>query len=359
MLYIISRFFAWSSGVLIEDVCMKFRITQAIFLQLMLILSGCAEGKKQMVVPASTIPVDYQAQKAEMLRILAEDFPELKPNELEVIDSIPRMFFVKSEARHRAYLIKTATQNSGSSKQNIHTYYALPIGSGQSTLRLSDIAFLLTALKVRPTDHIFEVGTGTGYLTTILGRISGQVYSMDIIEQLVESAWQNMDRMNLSKEQVRICRGNGLLLRNELSPDATPAEIEAAAKSDLFSVADDMRTRMDAAILTENRAVESQVADEIASERLLLQRKACIHDGRNGMVGYAPYNILLITTPVKGEIPRDLLHLMARENARVAAPVTDVNGNTDWIVYNYHYVDNSLEEIARQPVSANVVRPAK
>ena len=149
------------------------------------------------------------------------------------------------------------------------------------------------------------------------------------------------------------------MLRDELAPDATPAAIAAAQKTDLFAVADAMRTRMDAAILTENHAQAQQVADEIAQERTALQRKACIHDGRNGMVGYAPYDILLITTPVKGEIPKDLLHLLARENARAAAPITDDNGNTDWIVYHYNYAENSLEEIGRQPVSANVVRPAK
>lgn len=339
---------------------MKFRVTKFIFLLLTAgFAAGCAETKKQMIIQDSTIPMNYKEQKAELKRILAKDFPDLKPHELDVIDEIPRMFFVTAEARHRAYSIKCKTQNSGNIIQNIHTYYALPIGSGQSTLRLSDIAFLLSKLNVRPTDHIFEVGTGTGYLTAILGRISAQVYSMDIIEQLVESAWQNMERLNFTKKQVRICCGNGLKLRNETPPNANHAELEAAEKENLFAAAENMKTRLDMALLNEDQDLAQQVADDIAAERAVLQRKACLHDGRNGMVGYAPFDILLITTPVKGEIPKDLLYLLARENARAAAPITDDNGNTDWIVYNYHYEDNSLEEIGRQPLSANVIRPSE
>jgi protein-L-isoaspartate(D-aspartate) O-methyltransferase len=43
-------------------------------------------------------------------------------------------------------------------------------------------------LVLNPADRILEVGTGSGYMTALLARLGGQVYSVDIIPEFTQSA---------------------------------------------------------------------------------------------------------------------------------------------------------------------------
>lgn len=155
--------------------------------------TGCAEEKKQIVVPVagSAQHYDYYGKKAEMLEWLRTSYPKLSPNALDAFDSIARMFFVTDVARHRSFDDK-----------------ALPIGSGQSTLKLSDIAFLITELDLQPTDNVLEVGTGTGYFAAILSRLVDTVNTVEVLEYLYEIARQRMDGLQITNVKLR--NGDGL-----------------------------------------------------------------------------------------------------------------------------------------------------
>ena len=165
---------------------MKRLFTSIIIILLLPVLWGCSHGPKQIVFPVAGRFQDDQQQKAEMIERMRSDFPELQPHELEAIDSIPRTFFVTSAAHHRSYDDKS-----------------LPIGSGQSTIKLSDLAFLLIQLKIQPTDRILEVGTGTGYLAAVLSRLAGEVYSVEIIEYLYEIAVSRLELMNIGNVHLK------------------------------------------------------------------------------------------------------------------------------------------------------------
>ena len=160
-------------------------------LLIVVLVGGCVQEREQIVVPVAGPLADREQQQKALRANLAQTFPKLKESELNAIDSISRGFFVTNVARHRAYMD-----------------YALPIGSEQSTLKMSDIGFILSEIGIKPTDRILEVGTGTGYFTAILSRLGAQVYSVEIIEYLSEVAQQNIKRFQM--ENVRIRNADGL-----------------------------------------------------------------------------------------------------------------------------------------------------
>ena len=156
-------------------------------------LIACAEEKKQMVVPVEGFggtSSNYAEKKAEMLHNLQVQFPKLKPNAVEALDSIPRMFFINDLVRHRAY-----------------EDMALPIGSNQATLKPSEVGFLLSELDLKPTDTVLEIGTGTGYLTVVMSRLALQIYSIEIIEYLSEIARGWIERLQITNVKLRNANG--------------------------------------------------------------------------------------------------------------------------------------------------------
>lgn len=90
---------------------------------------------------------------------------------LEVMSQIPRENFVPTAYRQVAF---TDTE--------------IPLGHGEVTLSPKIEAHLLQALKIRPQDHILEIGTGCGYLTACLAKLSTHVVSHDIHEDFIRQA---------------------------------------------------------------------------------------------------------------------------------------------------------------------------
>ena len=161
----------------------------AIFLAVLLF--GCAKEKEQIVVPAVGASRMSAEQRSQAIHALQAEFPKLKPNAAAAIESISRAFFVTQAARHRAYEDK-----------------ALPIGSEQSTLKLSDIAWLLAEIDIQPHAQVLEIGTGTGYFAAVMSRLASKVYSVEIIEYLSEVSRSTLARFQI--ENVKIRNSDGL-----------------------------------------------------------------------------------------------------------------------------------------------------
>ncbi len=172
---------------------MEKRVFWIIFLGLFSILNvACTKAPEQIVVPVSGKQMqDLRDSREARLAELKREFPDLPQTTLDAFDSVPRMLFVADLARHRAYEDQM-----------------LPIGSEQATLKLSDIAWLVSQLKISPSDTVLEIGTGTGYMTAILARTAKFVYSIEINEYLGENARLSLERLNVSN--VKLKNGNGL-----------------------------------------------------------------------------------------------------------------------------------------------------
>lgn len=68
----------------------------------------------------------------------------------------------------------------------------IPLGHGCSMWAPKIEARALQALEIKLTDHVLEVGSGSGYLTALLARIAAAVTSVEIVPELHTSAGKNL-----------------------------------------------------------------------------------------------------------------------------------------------------------------------
>ena len=65
---------------------------------------------------------------------------------------------------------------------------ALPIGYEQ-TISQPSLVLEMTCLLAPERDHrVLEIGTGSGYQTALLAEFAGEVYTVERIPELLESA---------------------------------------------------------------------------------------------------------------------------------------------------------------------------
>ena len=94
----------------------------------------------------------------------------------------------------------------------------IPLASGQSMLPAKVQGRILQALTISPEDVALEIGAGSGYLTTCLGRLASRVRSFEIFPDLAEHA-----RVNVLAEAVNnvsIEAADGMRLDEQLAYDA-------------------------------------------------------------------------------------------------------------------------------------------
>ncbi|SEP90426.1 protein-L-isoaspartate O-methyltransferase family protein [Nitrosomonas ureae] len=86
----------------------------------------------------------------------------------------------------------------------------IPLGFGQVMLTPKMEARILQELHIRKTDKIFEVGSGSGYMTALLADKGAHVYSVEIIPELKTMAEKNLKAhgiTNVTLEQGDAARG--------------------------------------------------------------------------------------------------------------------------------------------------------
>ena len=79
----------------------------------------------------------------------------------------------------------------------------ISIGLGQTISQPYIVAFMTEALKVRPTDKVLEIGTGSGYQAAILGELAREVYTIEIVPQLAERATSVLKAIGYTNVHVR------------------------------------------------------------------------------------------------------------------------------------------------------------
>jgi len=112
---------------------------------------------------------------------------------LSLIADVPREEFVPAPYSNLAF-----------------TDMSIPIGYAEVMMPPRVEARLLQALDIQPTDSVLEVGTGTGYLTTLLAKLARHVYSVDIHEEFVATAQGKLasdGTVNVTIEQGDGARG--------------------------------------------------------------------------------------------------------------------------------------------------------
>jgi protein-L-isoaspartate(D-aspartate) O-methyltransferase len=93
---------------------------------------------------------------------------------------------------------------------------SIPIGEGQTITPPYDVAFMTEVLDPKPTDIVYEVGTGSGYQSAILSRLVKEVYSVEIHKSLSERATKVHKEVGYKNIHTRV--GDGY----EGWPEAAP-----------------------------------------------------------------------------------------------------------------------------------------
>ena len=96
-------------------------------------------------------------------------------NILNSIRNIPRELFIDQSLFEKAY-------------ENI----PLPINCGQTISQPYVVAYMISCLKLKKTDSILEVGTGTGYQTALLSHLCKKVYTIELFSELLNQAKKNI-----------------------------------------------------------------------------------------------------------------------------------------------------------------------
>jgi protein-L-isoaspartate(D-aspartate) O-methyltransferase len=145
-------------------------------------------------------PVEHEFRGAR--RRLVETLQDGGINDLAVLrafDQTPRHLFVPTGVRHRAY------EDS-----------PLPIGNGQTISQPSVHARYLQELKLTGNEKVLEIGTGTGYQTTLLAHLAAQVFSIERVAPLLDRAREILSQVGV--RNVSLLLGDGTIGWREYAP---------------------------------------------------------------------------------------------------------------------------------------------
>jgi protein-L-isoaspartate(D-aspartate) O-methyltransferase len=98
---------------------------------------------------------------------------------LQAIAAVPRDRFVPADLRDRAW-------------EDV----ALPIAGSQTISQPVVVARMLALLELQPTDRVLDVGTGSGYHAALLGRLAGEVHSIELQPELSADAARTLAELH-------------------------------------------------------------------------------------------------------------------------------------------------------------------
>ena len=79
---------------------------------------------------------------------------------------------------------------------------SIPIGHKQTTMTPKVEARLFQSLAIKPDDTVLEIGTGCGYLTTLLAKSAKHVKSIDIFPDFIDAAKDKIAKTGLTNVEL-------------------------------------------------------------------------------------------------------------------------------------------------------------
>jgi protein-L-isoaspartate(D-aspartate) O-methyltransferase len=92
----------------------------------------------------------------------------------------------------------------------------LPIAEGQTISQPYVVALMAEAARVKPGDHVLEIGTGSGYAAAVLAQVAGHVWTVERHGALAEAARRALHIQG--RENVEVRHGDGTLGWKEAAP---------------------------------------------------------------------------------------------------------------------------------------------
>jgi protein-L-isoaspartate(D-aspartate) O-methyltransferase len=118
---------------------------------------------------------------------------------IAAMQTVPRHSFIPTEYLYLAY-----------------EDHPLPLGYGQTISQPSLVAIMTEILEIEEGDNVLEIGTGSGYQAAILGQLTHNVYSVEIIPELSNISRAVLDE--LGYDYIQTDRRDGYFGWEEYAP---------------------------------------------------------------------------------------------------------------------------------------------
>jgi len=192
----------------------KFSTTSAV-LVILVLAAGLLVGSNA-IMAVDSYPEARQRMVERDLR--GRDITD--PRVLAAMTRVPRHLFVDPSMAPEAY-----------------GDFPLPIPAGQTISQPYVVALMTQWAAIQPGQKVLEVGTGSGYQAAVLACLTEQVYSIELIPELAQTAAARLAKLGYS--QVKVKSGDGYLGWPEYAPfdailvTAAAPEVPPALKAQL------------------------------------------------------------------------------------------------------------------------------
>jgi len=132
----------------------------------------------------------YAKQRLKMVETQIQARGIVDSRVLQAMKTIPRHLFVDEALMDQAY------QDS-----------PLPIGQNQTISQPYIVALMTAAMQLKGKEKVLEIGTGSGYQTAILASLADQVFSIERLAVLANTARRRLDQLNIYNVAIRVGDG--------------------------------------------------------------------------------------------------------------------------------------------------------
>ena len=154
-------------------------------------IAGCAADEQSSAVEFTQSEEDaFQVLRERMVRWQLEGRAIVSTPVLSMMRQVPRHKFVPPEIANSAY-----------------EDHPLPIGKGQTISQPYIVGIMTQLLQPRPGDTVLEIGTGSGYQAAVLAGLVEEVYTIEIVKELGESAEKRLAELGYDNVRVRVGDG--------------------------------------------------------------------------------------------------------------------------------------------------------
>lgn len=193
---------------------------------------------------------DFQADRQALVRSLRSEIHDERV--LSAFGRVQRERFVPADLQRHAYDDRP-----------------LPIGHGQTISQPLMVAIMTQALKLRSSEKVLEVGTGSGYQAALLSLLAREVLTVERIPALAEEAARRLEALGYTNVRVRVA-GEALGWPEEAPYDAII--VTAGAPEVPSSLVDQLAMGGRLAVPVGGRRIQQLVLADRSDRGVTLQR---------------------------------------------------------------------------------------
>ena len=197
-------------------------LPEALSILLLIVFPWAACGFSTNGEGKSESEARFQAARRQMVEEQLRQRNIREERVLQAMATVPRHLFVPPAWRSQAY-------NDG----------PLPIGEEQTISQPYIVALMTESLRLKGTETVLEIGTGSGYQAAVLSVLTKKVYSIEIIPELAETARERLATLGYKNVEVIVGDGNlgwqarspyDAIIVTAAAPEIPPVLIEQLAE---------------------------------------------------------------------------------------------------------------------------------